>query len=129
MQIKNPVGLEVCETASGSARRLGGGAPRPYATRERSIEAALRRAAEARGGLAIKFTSPGCKGVPDRVILLPGAPAAFVEVKRPGEKPTTLQAYRHREMRRAGALVHVLDALADVEPLLARIAAGEQGAR
>ena len=101
---------------------------RGYTTRERIVERALRRGAEARGGLALKFTSPGRRGVPDRLVLLPGAPAAFVEVKRPGERPTALQRYRAEEMRGAGALVHTLDSIAGVEVLLDRIARGEQGA-
>lgn len=103
-------------------------ARRGYTTRERIVERALRRAVEARGGLCPKFTSPGWRGAPDRIVLLPGAPAAFVEVKRPGERPTALQRYRAEEMRRAGALVHTLDRIEDVDALVGRIARGEQGA-
>ena len=39
--------------------------------RERDVERLLVRAAEARGGLAWKFVSPGHTGVPDRLVLLP----------------------------------------------------------
>lgn len=128
MRIKNP--RVVGESSEGG---LSPGPSRPgerraYITRERTIEAALRRAVERRGGLCIKFVSPGCKGVPDRVVLLPGAPAAFVEVKRPGEVPTALQRYRHAEMRRAGALVHVVDSLDAVDAFLAAAVRAPGGA-
>ncbi len=61
------------------------------------------------GGLALKFTSPGFDGVPDRIVLLPGGKMAFVEVKAPGEKPRPLQLARHRLLRRLGFRVYVLD--------------------
>jgi len=37
------------------------------------------------GGMAVKFTSPGLDGVPDRIVLLPGRKIAFVELKAPGK--------------------------------------------
>jgi hypothetical protein len=101
--------------------------PRGYTTRERVVEGALRRAVEARGGLCLKFSSPGRRGVPDRIVLLPGAPAAFVEVKRPGQRPTALQRYRAEEMRGAGALVHTLDRIEAIPGLLRALEGGEQG--
>lgn len=36
---------------------------------EKSIEARHRKAVKARGGIAYKFTSPGRRGVPDRLVL------------------------------------------------------------
>lgn len=38
------------------------------------------------GGLCLKWTCPGHRGVPDRMILFPGGIIAFVELKRPGAK-------------------------------------------
>lgn len=38
------------------------------------------------GARCLKFESPGFTGVPDRIILLPGAKVIFVELKRPGKK-------------------------------------------
>ena len=40
--------------------------------RECVIEKALVKEAKSRGGLAVKFVSPGFDGVPDRLVLLPG---------------------------------------------------------
>lgn len=77
--------------------------------REKTIEQKFREAVKAVGGVAVKFTSPGWDGMPDRLALLPGGRMAFVEVKAPGEKPRPLQAARHRMLRRLGFKVYVLD--------------------
>ena len=77
--------------------------------REKTWEQKFRAAVKAVGGLALKFTSPGFDGVPDRIVLLPGGKMAFVEVKALGEKPRPLQLARHRLLRRLGFKVYVLD--------------------
>lgn len=77
--------------------------------REKTIEQKFREAVKAVGGVAVKFTSPGWDGMPDRLALLPGGRMAFVEVKAPGKKPRPLQEARHRMLRRLGFLVYVLD--------------------
>ncbi len=77
--------------------------------REKTIEQKFVAAVKAVGGLALKFTSPGFDGVPDRLALLPGGKVAFVEVKAPGEKPRPLQLARHRLLRRLGFQVYMLD--------------------
>ena len=35
------------------------------------------------GGIALKFTSPGMAGMPDRLVLLPEGKIYFVELKAP----------------------------------------------
>ena len=77
--------------------------------RERDIEQRLVKMTKARGGIAFKFVSPSHSGVPDRLILLPGARLGFVEVKAPGEKPRKLQVHMHRVLRGLGFKVYVLD--------------------
>ena len=49
----------------------------------------------------------------------------FVEVKAPGEKPRPLQAYRHRQLRRLGCKVYVLDGTEQIEGILDRIEGGD----
>lgn len=39
---------------------------------EKDIEARLKRGVERAGGLCLKWVSPGCTGVMDRIVLLPG---------------------------------------------------------
>ena len=55
--------------------------------REKEIEKKLTLEAKKRGGLAVKFVSPGFDGMPDRILLMPEGKMAFVEVKSPGKRP------------------------------------------
>lgn len=50
---------------------------------EKEIEKKLRDMVKARRGWCLKWVCPGNSGVPDRIILLPGARIIFVETKRP----------------------------------------------
>ena len=61
------------------------------------------------GGLALKFVSPGFAGVPDRLVLIPDGKVGFVEVKAPGKHPRPLQMARHKQLRKLGFKVYVLD--------------------
>ena len=77
--------------------------------REREIEQKFTQAVKKRGGLALKFMSPGYDGMPDRLALLPDGKMGFVEVKAPGKIPRPLQRQRHRQLRELGFQVYVLD--------------------
>ena len=77
--------------------------------REREIEKKLVEAVRKTGGICPKFISPGNDGMPDRIVLLPGGKAGFVEVKAPGKKPGPLQMRRHWILRDLGFRVFVLD--------------------
>ena len=76
---------------------------------EKEIERKLVREIQLMGGKAVKFVSPGYDGMPDRLVLIPGGHVAFVELKRPGEKPRKLQEARHKMLRKLGFKVYVLD--------------------
>ena len=89
--------------------------------REKTIEQKFRAAVKATGGVAVKFTSPGFDGVPDRLALLPGGRMAFVEVKAPGKKPRPLQLARHRQLRQLGFKVYVLDDEGQIEKIISEI--------
>ena len=59
---------------------------------EKDIERKLREGVERQGGKCLKWVCPGWSGVPDRIILLPGAHIYFVETKRPkGGRLSALQ--------------------------------------
>ncbi len=77
--------------------------------REKEIEKKLTLEAKKRGGLAVKFVSPGFDGMPDRIVLMPEGKMAFVEVKAPGKRPRPLQMARHKLLRDLGFSVFVLD--------------------
>ncbi len=82
--------------------------------REREIEQKFTQAVKKRGGLALKFISPGYDGMPDRLALLPEGKMGFVEVKAPGKVPRPLQRHRHRQLRELGFRVYVLDDMSQI---------------
>ena len=77
--------------------------------REKDIERKLVMETVKRGGVALKFVSPGCIGVPDRIVLLPGGRMGFVELKAPGQQPRPIQARRIKQLRVMGFQVFVVD--------------------
>ena len=59
---------------------------------EKEVEQKLRQRVESYGGKCLKWVCPGWSGVPDRIVLLPGARVIFVETKRPkGGRLSALQ--------------------------------------
>ena len=92
--------------------------------REKIIEQKLVRAAKRAGGLAVKFTSPGFDGMPDRLVILPKGWISFVEVKAPGLKPRPLQVKRHEMLRRFGCRVFVLDDEGQIPALIIKMMGG-----
>jgi len=91
--------------------------------RESQIEKALAQGVKKRGGLALKFISPGMSGVPDRLVLFPNGRIAFVEVKAPGEKLRPLQIKRKRQLELLGFLVYCLDDVKAIGGMLDEICA------
>jgi hypothetical protein len=77
--------------------------------RERDIERALIQAVEAAGGLAYKFTSPGRRNVPDRIVVLKFWTPQFVELKAPGRDLTAAQRREHKRIWAAGGITWVID--------------------
>lgn len=76
---------------------------------EKYIEKKLRETVKSSGGWALKFVSPGCDGVPDRLVLMPGGRAAFVETKASGKRLRPLQEYRKKQLESLGFKVYVID--------------------
>jgi ribosomal protein S6 len=59
--------------------------------RESEVERHFKWAVERLGGKTYKFTSPGRKGVADRIACLPDGSTWFVELKTKGGKLSELQ--------------------------------------
>ena len=57
--------------------------------REKTIEMRLKDYVESVGGMFIKLT--GLKGIPDRLMCLPGGLVCFMELKAEGEAPRPIQ--------------------------------------
>lgn len=76
---------------------------------EKLIEKKLRYEVKKLGGLALKFSSPYHRGIPDRIVLMPGGRISFVEIKTTGKKPTLLQEKAITELRAMGFKAEVID--------------------
>ena len=76
---------------------------------EKQVEQKLRSEVRQRGGLALKFVSPGLAGVPDRIVLMPDSRVAFIELKAPGKHMRLLQVKRKRQLESLGFPVYCID--------------------
>lgn len=85
---------------------------------EKQIENKLTRSVKKAGGIALKFVSPGFAGMPDRLVLLPDAVCAFVELKAPGKHTRPLQTVRHRMLQKLGFKVYVIDSAEQIEGVI-----------
>jgi hypothetical protein len=88
---------------------------------EKTLEARLVREIEARGGMALKYTSQFHRGIPDRIVLLPGGRTIFVELKSTGQKPTKLQMHAIRKLVKMGHRVEIIDRTGILESFLASV--------
>ena len=89
--------------------------------RERYIEQQLIAAVKAKGGLALKFVSPGMAGVPDRIVLWPGGRVDFVELKAPGKHLAPRQVKVATVLRKLGHQVRVIDSVEKVKEFVDEI--------
>lgn len=88
---------------------------------EKLIERKLREGVKALGGLALKFSSPYHRGIPDRIVLMPGGQTFFVELKTTGKKPTELQKKALTELRSLGFKADVIDSQESLNNFLEEI--------
>ena len=75
---------------------------------EKDVEEKWCKVARSHGWKAYKFSSPGNSSVPDRMFIRDGF-VFFIEFKRPGGTATDNQLEEHKELRRKGMLVWVID--------------------
>lgn len=85
---------------------------------EREIERKLVKAVKTAGGLALKFTSPGYAGVPDRIVLMPGGMMCFAELKAPGKVMRPLQLKRKMELESLGFRVFCIDSIEQIQEVI-----------
>ena len=82
---------------------------------EKAIERYLVQEVNKLGGLCLKFSSPGRRNVPDRIVLWPGGFADFVECKSTTGKCTKGQLREHERLRVLGFSVEVVNSAFDVD--------------
>lgn len=85
---------------------------------EKLLEKKLRVKIEELGGLCWKLPAIHISGIPDRLCLLPGGKAFFAEIKTTGEKPEKLQLYWHKELRKRGFEVYVVDSSEQINQII-----------
>lgn len=88
---------------------------------EKRVEQVLIKTVKKMGGICPKFVSPGFDGVPDRLVLLPKAKFAFVELKAKGKKMRPLQVKRKRQLEKLGFLVYCIDDVSQIGGILSEI--------
>lgn len=94
---------------------------------EKSVERRFRQACRRRGAMVYKFVSPGRRGVPDRIVVMPGGESVYVELKREGEEPTPLQWEEIRKLRTQGARVYVAAGRDEVDAVVLELFPREGG--
>ena len=95
---------------------------------EKVLEAELRERCKALGWMCIKLTSQYQRGLPDRLILMPGGRVCFAEIKTTGKKPTALQRVTHERLRALGYRVEVVDTTESLDNLIVELLYEVQGA-
>lgn len=88
---------------------------------EKTLEARLVREIEARGGMALKYTSQYHRGIPDRICLIPPGILTFVELKSTGQKPTKLQEHAMEKLTSLGFDCLVIDTTEKLEEYLGHV--------
>lgn len=88
---------------------------------EKALEARLVREIEARGGMALKYTSQFHRGIPDRIVLMPYGRLYFVELKSTGKKPTKLQVHALKRLSGLGYYVDIIDNSEGLEKFLKQV--------
>ena len=95
---------------------------------EKVLEAELRERCKTLGWMCIKLTSQYQRGLPDRLILMPGGRVCFAEIKTTGKKPTALQRVTHERLRALGYRVEVVDTTERLDNLIVELLYEVQGA-
>ncbi len=76
--------------------------------KEKDIEKILISETRKLGGRAFKWVSPGNDGVPDRIVIFPGKPPVFVELKADNGKLSAVQAVQIKRLKDLGQAVEVV---------------------
>lgn len=76
--------------------------------RESEIEKILTNEVKKLGGRAYKWVSPGNDGVPDRIVIFPGRPPIFTELKTDTGKLSALQTVQIKRLKDLGQPVEVV---------------------
>jgi len=85
---------------------------------EKLLEKRLREGVKKLGGIALKFGTIYHTGMPDRIVLMQGGQASFVELKSTGKKPTALQTKSLEMLSDFGFKAVVIDSQESLDKFL-----------
>ena len=88
---------------------------------EKQIEKRLTEMVKERGGLCLKFTAPGMRGAPDRIVITPEGRVIFVELKTVSGRLSKIQERVIRKLRECNADVRTLKGLNDVKRFIREV--------
>jgi len=83
--------------------------------KESQIEKLFVKMVQERGGMCLKFISPGMPGVPDRIVLTPSGKLYFIELKTEIGRMANIQKWVAEQMRKRGADVRTVYGLGAVK--------------
>lgn len=89
--------------------------------RESALERQLVRAVESIGGEAPKWVSPGNRGVPDRLVILPNGRTVYVEMKAPGKPLEPLQEKWRRTLIKLGHVHYKIDSQDSIKRFISEV--------
>ena len=89
---------------------------------EATLERRCARAAKAAGGDLIKLLPWALRGLPDRLLVLPGGLTVWCEFKAPTGRLTSLQAYWKHRLESLGHRYEVVRDWEGFQSLLSKIA-------
>lgn len=86
---------------------------------EKTVEKALIRECKKVNWICYKFTSPGRRSVPDRLVIKTNGDMFFVELKAQGKKETPDQLREQRKLRKQGCTVYsTVDSLQKIKDII-----------
>jgi len=85
---------------------------------EKLLEKKLREGVKKLGGIALKFGTIYHTGMPDRIVLMTGGKASFVELKSKGKIPTVLQTKSLELLEDLGFKTAVIDSQESLDKFL-----------
>lgn len=94
---------------------------KPKKSKERSIESKFCTAIRELGGKAYKFTSPNHRAVLDRLVIVRGMAAMFVEFKAVGKELTDAQVRECRFLLDRSQVVFIVHSMEEADSLISYI--------
>ena len=88
---------------------------------EQKIELYLKKQVDLLGGKAYKFISPGARGMPDRIVIIPKGQIFFIELKAKGKELRPLQKVICKQLKKLGCDVRTMDSKEKVDKFIREI--------